>query len=144
MEILLILCSHKKWGVLHFSQPGTGVNKPHHIITLLQINTYLTRLQCRLLWPQGNLCWYRMTQLVLFLCCNLDQHPYCHLVHPSCMSDQQKKNITSNILCFQGMVVTGAYKVTTVNTQHVHILCRCASPPSTCNEPDTHTSVCHE
>jgi hypothetical protein len=106
----------KKWGFLHFSQPGKGVNKPHHIITQLQVSTYLTRSQCRLLWPQGNLCWYRMIQLVLLLCCNLDQHSYCHLVHPSCMSDQQNKNIICNILCFQGMVVTGAYKVTTVNT----------------------------
>jgi len=85
-----------------------------------------------------------MTRLVLFLRCNLDQHPYWHLVHPSCTSDQQKKNIICNILCFQGMVVTGAYKVTTVNTEHVHILCRCVTSPSICKERDTHTSVCHE
>ena len=28
----------------------------------------------------------------------------------------EKKNIICNILCFQGMAMTGAYKVTAVNT----------------------------
>jgi hypothetical protein len=45
-----------------------------------------------------------MTLLVLHLCCNLDPHPYCHLVPPSCMSDKQKQNITGKVLRFWGKV----------------------------------------